>query len=73
MVGFLAQKGLNPLRWFYPQDKVARSTKQAAARQAADPDTQFKLLEIEEALATNPSDYHKNVLTKEYKRLSKQR
>ena len=72
VVGFLAQKGLNPLRWFYPQDKVSRSAKQAAARNAADPDTQFKLLEIEEALATNPSDYHKNVLTTEYKRLLKQ-
>jgi len=72
VVGFLAEKGLNPLRWFYPQDKVSRSAKQAAARNAADPDTQFRLLEIEEALATKPSDYHKDVLTTEYKRLLKQ-
>jgi len=71
-VGFLAERGVNPLNWFKPKDKISKQAKEAAALKSADPDTQFKILELEEALETNPSDYSKDVLITEIRRLRKQ-
>ena len=72
VVGFLAQKGINPLNWILPQDKVAQKVKERLIRNSADPDTQAKILEIDLALETNPSEYSKGVLNAEKRRLLKQ-